>query len=72
MKNDLLNILMHILINGPKASSFEAEKMIKKVCPKFQQTRRDKRPNVFVVRTTIRVASTQTVEVKDEAQVELE
>ena len=27
---------------------------------------------MFVVRTTVRVASTQTAEVKDEAQVELE
>ena len=61
---------MHVSVNGPKANSSEAENMIEKVCLKFQQTRRDKRPNVFVVRITIRVASTQTVEVQDEAQVE--
>ena len=72
MKNDLLNGLMLISINGPKANSSEAEKMIKKACLKVQQTRRNKRSNVFVVRTTLKVASTQTVEVKDEAQVELE
>ena len=68
MKNDLLNGLMHISANGLKANSSEAEKMIEKVCLKFQQTRQDKRPNVFVVRTTMRVASTQTVEVKDETK----
>ena len=72
MKNDLLNGLTHISINGPKANSSEAEKMIEKACLKFQQTRRNKRPDLFVVRTTVRVASTQTVEIKDEAQVELE
>ena len=70
MKNDLLNGLMLISINGPKANSSEAEKMIEKACLKFQQTRRNKRSNVFVVRTTLKVASTQTIEVKDEAQVE--
>ena len=72
MKNDLLNGLMHISINGPKANSSEAEKIMEKVCLKFQQTCRDKRLNVFVVRTTVRVASTHTVELKDETQVELE
>ena len=46
--------------------------MIETVCLKFLQTDRDKRPNAFVVRTTMRVASTQTIEVEDEAQVELE
>ena len=46
--------------------------MIKKACLKLQQRRRSKKPNVFVVRATMRIASTQTVEVKDEAQVELE
>ena len=65
MKNDLLNGLMHISINGLKANSSEAEKVIEKVFLKFQQTRRDKQPNVFGVRTTMRVASTQTVEVKN-------
>ena len=72
MENDLLNGLMHISVNGLKANSSEAEKMIEKACLKFQQTRRNKRPYVFVVRTTVKVASIQTVEVKDEAQVELE
>ena len=72
MKNDLQNGLMHISINSPKANSSEAEKMIEKACLKFQQTCRNKRPNMFVVRTTVRVASIQTVEVKDEAQVKLE
>ena len=64
MKTDLLNGLMHIWINGPKANSSETEKMIEKVCLKFQQTCRDKRLNAYVVRTTMRVASTQTVEVR--------
>ena len=53
MKNDLLNGQMYISINGPKANSSEAEKMIEKVCLKFQQTRQDKSPNVFVVRKKI-------------------
>ena len=74
MKNDLLHVngLMHFSVNGPKANSSEAEKIIEKVCLKFQQTHQNKKPNVFVMRTTMRIASTQTVEVKDEAQAELE
>ena len=36
MKNDLLNGLMHISINGPKANSSETEKTIGKACLKFQ------------------------------------
>ena len=67
MKNDLLNGLMHISINGLKANSSETGKMIEKACLKFQQTRQNKMPNVFVVRTTVKVASTQTVEVQDKA-----
>ena len=68
MKNDLPNGLMHFSVNGPKENSSDAEKRIEKACPKFQQTRRNKKPNVLAVRTTTRVASTQTVE----AEVELE
>ena len=59
---------MHISVNDLKANSSGTEKMIRKACQKLQQTRRNKKPNVFVVRTTMRVASTQTVEVKDEAK----
>ena len=71
MRNDLLNALLQISINGPEMNSSDANKLIEKAFLKFQQTRRNKKPNRLVVKTTMKVASTQTVDVEaDEISVD--
>lgn len=60
MKNDLLNALLHISINGPDVNSSDASKLIEKACLKFQQTGRYKRPNILVTRSVLASTSTQT------------
>ena len=71
MRNDLLNALLQISISGPEMNSSDANKLIEKASLKFQQTRRNKKPNRLVVKTTMKVASTQTVDVEaDEINVD--
>ena len=71
LRNDLLNALLQISINGPEMNSRDANKLIEKASLKFQQTRRNKKPNRLVVKTTMKVASTQTVDVEaDEISVD--
>ena len=71
LRNDLLNALLQISINGPEMNSSDANKLIEKASLKFQQTRRNKKPNRLVVKTTMKVASTQTVDVEaDEISVD--
>ena len=70
-RNDLLNALLQISINGPEMNSSDTEKLIEKASLKFQQTQRNKKPNRHVVKTTMKVASTQTVDVEaDETSVD--
>ena len=64
MRNDLLNALLQISINGPEMNRSNADKLTEKASLKFQQTRRNKKPNRLVVKTTMKVASTQTVDVE--------
>ena len=45
MRNDLLNALLQISINGPEMNSSDANKLIEKASLKFQQTGRNKKPN---------------------------
>ena len=71
MRNDLLNTLLQISINGPEMNSSDADKLIENASIKFQRTRRNKKPNRLVVKTTMKVASTQTVDVEaDETSVD--
>ena len=71
MRNDLLNALLQISINGPEMNSSDANKLIEKASLKFQKTRRNKKPNRLAVKTTMKVASTQTVDVEaDETSVD--
>ena len=64
MTNDLLNALLQISVSGPEMNSSDADKLIENASLKSQQTRRNKRPNRLVVKTTMKVASTQTVDVE--------
>ena len=71
MRNDLLNALLQISINGPEMNSSDAEKLIEKASLKFQQTRQNKKPKRLAVKTTMKVASTQTVDMEaDETSVD--
>ena len=64
MTKDLLNALLQISVSGPEMNSSDADKLIENASLKFQQTLRNKRPNRLVVKTTMKVASTQTVDVE--------
>ena len=71
MRNGFLNALLQIFINGPEMNSSNADKLTEKASLKFQQTWRNKKPNRLVVKTTMKVASTQTVDVEaDETSVD--
>ena len=56
MRNDLLNALLQISISGPKMHNSHVDKLIKKASLKFQQTRRNKKPNRLVVNITMKAA----------------
>ena len=64
MRNDLLNALLQISISGPEMKSSNADKLTEKVSLKFQQTQQNKKPNRLAVKTTMKAASTQTVDVE--------
>ena len=61
MKSDLLNDLMNITVDDPNKNSSDAEKIIKRACLKSHQTCQNQKPNAFVVRITVRVASAQAI-----------
>lgn len=46
MKNDPLEALMHVFINGPAVSSKEESKIIDRAVKRWSQVRRRKLPNV--------------------------
>ena len=52
MKNDLLNALLHISINGPPSGSTEANNLINRVVDKFVEPRHNKIPQKYVRKTT--------------------
>ena len=71
MRNDLLNALLQISVSGPEMNSSDVDKLIENASSKFQETWRNKKPNKLVVKTTMKVASTQTVDVEaDETSVD--
>ena len=59
MKNDMLEALLMISLNGPDANSDLAEKLIRKVTLRFDSSRRNKRPTltkVFLARKSTSVS----------------
>ena len=47
MKNDLLNALLNISINGPAYNSKEAKQLISDAAVKFELSKRQKKPNSY-------------------------
>ena len=66
---DLLNGLMNITVDDKNKNSSDAEKIVESACLKSQQTCQNQKPNVFVVRKTVRVVTAQAIKVENEAQV---
>ena len=47
MKNDLLNSLLHMSINGPSANSKEADQILKRVCNAYPNEKHKKIPQFY-------------------------
>ena len=47
MKNDFLNFLLHISINGPPANSKEADQLLERVCNAYANEKYKKIPQVY-------------------------
>ena len=61
MKNDLLNSLLHISINGPSANSKEAHKLLERVRHAYANEKHKKIPQVNSIgKTDVSSSSTQT------------
>ena len=60
MKNDLLNSLLHISINGPPANSKEADQLLERVCNAYANEKHKKMPQVYSLGKTGAWSSTQT------------
>ena len=60
MKNDLLNSLLHISINGPSANSKEAHKLLERVRHAYANEKHKKIPQVNSIGKTDASSSTQT------------
>ena len=60
MKNDLLNSLLHISINGPSANSKEAHKLLERVRHAYANEKHKKIPQINSKGKTDASSSTQT------------
>ena len=60
MKNDLLNSLLHVSINGPSANSKEADQLLQRVCNAYANEKHKEIPQVYSVGKTKASSSTQT------------
>ena len=60
MKNDLLNLLLHISVNGPPANSKEADQLLERVCNAYANEKHKKIPQVYSLGKTEASSSTQT------------
>ena len=47
MKNELLNSLLHISINGPSANSKEAHLLLERVCNAYANEKHKKTPQIY-------------------------
>ena len=61
MKNDLLNSLLHISINGPSANRKEADQLLERVCNAYTTNEKHKNiPQVYSLGKIEASSSTQT------------
>ena len=60
MKNDLLNALLHITLNGPAVNSPEAESLINRVTEDYSKQSHRKTPKIFTEKKIGNTMSTQT------------
>ena len=60
MKNDLLNALLHISMNGPAANSLEAEQLINRVVERYIDQNPCKVPQIYTPKQIKNAVSTQT------------
>ena len=60
MKNDLLNAMLHITINGPAANSPEAEQLINRVVERYIDQNPHKLPQIYTPKQKRYAISTQT------------
>ena len=72
MKNDLLNALLHISMNGLPANSPQAERLINRVVDQYIEQRHNNVPQIYVTRKIGNTVCTQTetidVDEKNERQ----
>ena len=59
-KNDLLNSLLHISINGPSANNKEADQLLERVCNAYANVRQKKIQQVYSLGKIEASSSTQT------------
>ena len=60
MKNDLLNGLLHISLNGPPFGSPEAEDLLNRVVDKYCEEKHNKKPTLYGPSENMQTISTQT------------
>ena len=60
MKNDLLNGLLHISLNGPPVGSPEAENLLNRVVDKYCEEKHNKKPTLYGPREKTQTIATQT------------
>ena len=60
MKNDLLNALLHITLNGPPVNSPDADSLINRVTEDYSKQSHRKTPKIYTERVTGNTMSTQT------------
>ena len=60
MKNDLLNALLHISLNGPPVGSSDAESLLNRVVDKYCEEKHSKRPSIYGPREKVQTIATQT------------
>ena len=73
MKNDLLNALLHVSMNGPQVNSKEADDLITRVVDRYVKERHYKVTTIYSAVTTTSSSSTQTenvTNIHDEMEIE--
>ena len=60
MKNDLLNALLHISLNGPPVGSPDAESLLSRVVDKYCEEKHNKKPSIYGPREKVKTIATQT------------
>ena len=66
MKNDLLNALLHISMNGPPVNSPEAEHLISRVVEQYCEQKHNKVPQIYVTSKINRTICTQKVDIDED------